>query len=548
MNLIKILLLLCFCLTVQSSITVYANDDYTQSPDYQAIMDYIRNNKFEQQPSQIIKQENTSSKNNTETYVQVTETKPQNSFSENIFETDNLNSEITHYNRIISKYNATINNYDNTELLSEYINIVEDYCNKYGRNSLKIKNINNYPLIMKHLGNAYEKLAHINEAIAIYESLLFEVPSDINIKKQLINLYDTTKSCPKVQSMLAQVNIYEPNYHPNLINCETNTKTPNFNNIKTNINSNPYPAKDNPVSSEYDWSNIYFIYFGIWVLILLCWLNANQTETNQQDYLNTYELKFENNKYPIKPDICEFGLNKEYSEQTFDTRAFWAAPISMFIMSYLFSAPNFIFPVFINGGGIILGLIFWIISANAVNSLLNASKHKKYQTYKDALTIYYQAKREYDNKLKLIEEQKRKEYERKQRLKKEYWYNLEPYKFEEQIGELCKNLGYKVIVTPKSNDGGIDVIIEKGNIRKGIQCKRYKGKVGAPAVQQLWGAKDYFKFNNKKLKIDVVIMVALSGVTTKAKEFINECSGYELWTIDTILSKAKEANYNYTKL
>ncbi len=109
-------------------------------------------------------------------------------------------------------------------------------------------------------------------------------------------------------------------------------------------------------------------------------------------------------------------------------------------------------------------------------------------------------------------------------------------------------MGYKVIVTPKSNDGGIDVIIEKGNIRKGIQCKRYKGKVGAPAVQQLWGAKDYFKFNNKKLKIDVVIMVALSGVTTKAKEFINECSGYELWTIDTILSKAKEANYNYTKL
>ena len=40
-------------------------------------------------------------------------------------------------------------------------------------------------------------------------------------------------------------------------------------------------------------------------------------------------------------------------------------------------------------------------------------------------------------------------------------------------------------------------------------------------------------------------MVALSGVHKSAHEFISHFPEYEMWTIDTILAKAKEVNYNY---
>lgn len=153
--------------------------------------------------------------------------------------------------------------------------------------------------------------------------------------------------------------------------------------------------------------------------------------------------------------------------------------------------------------------------------------------------------------LRRQEERQRKEEElRKQRElreHKDYWYNLNPYEFEEKIGDLFRDLGYEVTVTKKSGDGGIDAIIQRGNIIKAVQCKRYKAKLTEPAVRDLWGAKDYVKLKGRVVKADGAIMVALSGVTPQAKTFINHFSEYELWTIDTIITKANLANYNYTK-
>jgi restriction system protein len=45
-------------------------------------------------------------------------------------------------------------------------------------------------------------------------------------------------------------------------------------------------------------------------------------------------------------------------------------------------------------------------------------------------------------------------------------------------------------VTPASRDGGIDILgfaPGLGEQRVAVQCKRYKGTVGRPEVQQFWG-------------------------------------------------------------
>lgn len=76
----------------------------------------------------------------------------------------------------------------------------------------------------------------------------------------------------------------------------------------------------------------------------------------------------------------------------------------------------------------------------------------------------------------------------------EILYNINPYAFERLAQRLLRECGFSdVIVTKKSNDGGID---GTGKLRiKGIfsfnvafQCKRYKGQVGASAIRDFRGS------------------------------------------------------------
>lgn len=71
-------------------------------------------------------------------------------------------------------------------------------------------------------------------------------------------------------------------------------------------------------------------------------------------------------------------------------------------------------------------------------------------------------------------------------------YELTPRDFEEYIAELFKTLGYdNVNLTPLSNDKGIDILMEKGSKRYAVQCKKFKGMVGSPAIQTFIGAMEH---------------------------------------------------------
>jgi len=76
-------------------------------------------------------------------------------------------------------------------------------------------------------------------------------------------------------------------------------------------------------------------------------------------------------------------------------------------------------------------------------------------------------------------------------------YTLSPYAFEEFIAEVLTKLGYKVVSTPKTRDGGVDLRILKkediGDILYLVECKLYqpRKKVSVAVVRQLYGVVQY---------------------------------------------------------
>ena len=107
---------------------------------------------------------------------------------------------------------------------------------------------------------------------------------------------------------------------------------------------------------------------------------------------------------------------------------------------------------------------------------------------------------EYKNKVKQIENAKKKILENKIMFKKEHdlstiTYNSirNGYDFEKFVAKLYSQLGYNVEeVTKKSGDQGADVILEKDGKKYVVQAKFYSSSVGNHAVQEVVAAKEYY--------------------------------------------------------
>jgi len=69
---------------------------------------------------------------------------------------------------------------------------------------------------------------------------------------------------------------------------------------------------------------------------------------------------------------------------------------------------------------------------------------------------------------------------------------IDPLEFEELVRRLLERMGFEASLTKRSHDGGIDVeAINPSPIVGGkvlVQCKRYAGVIGSPAIRDLYGA------------------------------------------------------------
>lgn len=73
---------------------------------------------------------------------------------------------------------------------------------------------------------------------------------------------------------------------------------------------------------------------------------------------------------------------------------------------------------------------------------------------------------------------------------------LDPYSFEAFIAAIYEKQGYKTILTPKSNDGGVDVIAIKGKTITLIQCKHSqtsRSKHNSDVINEISTAFNYYR-------------------------------------------------------
>lgn len=99
--------------------------------------------------------------------------------------------------------------------------------------------------------------------------------------------------------------------------------------------------------------------------------------------------------------------------------------------------------------------------------------------------------------------------------------NLTGEEFEELLKAYFRKNGYKVQLTPKSGDYGADLIVKKNGEKIIVQAKRYKGSVGISAVQEVIGAKEYYKG-------DKALVITNSYFTPAAKELAGKTK-VKLW-------------------
>jgi len=68
-------------------------------------------------------------------------------------------------------------------------------------------------------------------------------------------------------------------------------------------------------------------------------------------------------------------------------------------------------------------------------------------------------------------------------------FHVDPWRFEEVVASVYKDIGYRSRVTARSGDGGIDVVLDgPGNSEIGIQVKRYRDKIKVEQIRSFVGA------------------------------------------------------------
>ena len=116
--------------------------------------------------------------------------------------------------------------------------------------------------------------------------------------------------------------------------------------------------------------------------------------------------------------------------------------------------------------------------------------------------------------------------------------NMPGYEFEEFVAKILKQDGFtNVKVSKKSGDHGIDIVANKNGILYGIQCKRYKDKVGNGAVQEAYTGAAYYKCDKA--------MVITNSEFTKAAIDEAKKIGVELWDGDKLKSEISKSKNEY---
>ena len=219
------------------------------------------------------------------------------------------------------------------------------------------------------------------------------------------------------------------------------------------------------------------------------------------------------------------------------------------------------------GLGLVIGIPLSMFLAPFVYALLNKlfPSYRANETYTDRRVKKYKEKEDaYKNKRNLLMEKyprierfdfdelrytqwlvnnyaskylvnyaKEAHQKQQDRQRRQWWIELDPFVFEEEIADWYKMKGYKVILTPKSGDGGVDVILQKNGETIFVQCKHYAAQVPIGVLRELFGVM-------RSRQVQKGVLACLYGVSSEGYSFAQK-NGISIITLNDLVGQ-----YNFT--
>lgn len=99
--------------------------------------------------------------------------------------------------------------------------------------------------------------------------------------------------------------------------------------------------------------------------------------------------------------------------------------------------------------------------------------------------------------------------------------------FETYLSLQLQRMGFEVSTTKASSDYGADLILQRKAYRIAVQAKRYQGKIGVKAVQEVIGSMAYYKAEKG-------LVITNSTYTTNAQK-LADANDVILWDRDVLV-------------
>lgn len=182
------------------------------------------------------------------------------------------------------------------------------------------------------------------------------------------------------------------------------------------------------------------------------------------------------------------------------------------------------------GAAVGAGITGWFASGSDFNQENISSAFERAQAH-------YKEWKTFDEQQRTVDREQQKKYRTKAENKWRRFYKLrnlstldtlDGFEFEAAIAGLYESKGYSIEITKASGDYGVDVLAKKGKEILAIQAKRYSGKVGVKAVQEVSSGAFYYKASK-------AIVITNSFYTEQAKKLANNIGV-------TLINKKRLAN------
>ena len=231
-------------------------------------------------------------------------------------------------------------------------------------------------------------------------------------------------------------------------------------------------------------------------------------------------------RIPVPPPIIsDFQKNAISNLPITQTTSFWKRPRKhsytayAVILAIILITPvlmTIIFSIALNEPRKLFGFV--LLAAVTISLVYSRQKHKRVSSIFTRIRTFPKRVFKQSNTFPHIKSES-------------YIKQMNGYEFENWFAKVLKWNGYKTEVTPKSGDGGVDIVMYESTGKRLIQCKRMKKKAGVKALRELRGVMAYQRVASGGF-------VCTGGFTKKAIEFC-KTENITLWDMTGIMRLQK---------